>query len=236
MCVLNVVLKTLQVHTSLIRMTLHGAGAKAWCETVSNTGILYKEIQQTVLLSCVNCDKTFKLCVVEHNRNCCIVLCRMFFFFFPCQHGSTADVCPSDSSRRGDPSGSSGSENPHDPSALSTHNCQSEQTTCAKLCCGSFFSAGLQLPWAKRQLTSDPNHQTPEPCTQGHCTTKSLMELLVSGLCFETTHDSTIWRPFLKCVFNDFTRLCFWAAKWCLAYCMNYFVRIQKTPHLPIWI
>ncbi|MCJ8748563.1 hypothetical protein PDJAM_G00166140 [Pangasius djambal] len=93
-------------------------------------------------------------------------------------HGSQADVCPSDSSRRGDPSGLPGSENTHDPSAPSTHNCQSEQTTCPKLCCGSFFSAGLQLPWAKRQLTSGLNHQTPDTCTQGHCTTKSLMELL----------------------------------------------------------
>ncbi|KAB5522423.1 hypothetical protein PHYPO_G00159370 [Pangasianodon hypophthalmus] len=91
-------------------------------------------------------------------------------------HVSQADVCPSDSSCRGDPSGLPLSENTHDPSAPSTHSCQSEQTSCPKLCCG--FSAGLQLPWTKRQLASSLNHQTPDTCTQGHCTTKSLMELL----------------------------------------------------------
>ncbi|XP_053474357.1 gametogenetin-binding protein 2 isoform X1 [Ictalurus furcatus] len=92
-------------------------------------------------------------------------------------HASQADACPSDS--RGDPSGFlSGSENTHDPSVSSTYNCQNKQTTCPKPCCGSSLSAGLQLPGAKRQLTSCLDHQTPDTCTRGHCTTKSLVELL----------------------------------------------------------
>lgn len=133
-------------------------------------------------MSCVTCHKMFvvlnKIQFLLHNLS-------LFVLYFPLQHGSQEEVCPSDSCRRGDPSSLPGSENTHDPSASSTHSCQSKQTTCAKLCCGSFFSAGLQLPWAKRQLTSSLNHQTPDTCTQGHCTTKSLMELLVSGLCFK---------------------------------------------------
>ncbi|KAF7688624.1 hypothetical protein HF521_013431 [Silurus meridionalis] len=93
-------------------------------------------------------------------------------------HGPQTDVCPSDSSRRGDPNVSPSSENAHVPSASSTHSCQSTQTPCAKLCCGPYYNAGLQLPWAKQQLTNGMNHQTPYTCPQGPCTTKSLMELL----------------------------------------------------------
>ncbi|KAF4073014.1 hypothetical protein AMELA_G00253920 [Ameiurus melas] len=91
-------------------------------------------------------------------------------------HASPADAFPSDG--RGDPSGLPGSENTHDPSVSSTHSCQSKQSTCPKPCCGSSFSAGLQLPCAKRQLTNGLDHQTPDTCTRGHCTTKSLVELL----------------------------------------------------------
>lgn len=93
-------------------------------------------------------------------------------------HGSQPEVCSSDSSRREEPSILPSSENTYDPTASSTHTCQNQQTTCAKLCCVSFFSAGLQLPWTKPHLANSLNHQTPDTCPQGQCTTKSLMELL----------------------------------------------------------
>lgn len=114
---------------------------------------------------------------------------RLYVLDFPHQHASQADACPSDS--RGDPSGFlSGSENTHDPSVSSTYNCQNKQTTCPKPCCGSSLSAGLQLPGVKRQLTSCLDHQTPDTCTRGHCTTKSLVELLVSRPCFSNAQNS----------------------------------------------
>ncbi|XP_066517774.1 gametogenetin-binding protein 2 isoform X1 [Hoplias malabaricus] len=93
------------------------------------------------------------------------------------EHATKLESCTSESSRRG----SASLESNHDPTTLSTHSCRSEETTCSKLCCGSFTSIALQQPLANRKGSIGLVLSQPPPAdvsAQGDCSTKSLMELL----------------------------------------------------------
>lgn len=56
--------------------------------------------------------------------------------------------------------------------------CRTKET-CAKLCCDTFSSIALQLPWAEHQKNMS-HYLEANMCSQGNTSANSLMELLVS--------------------------------------------------------
>ncbi|KAG5284150.1 hypothetical protein AALO_G00023480 [Alosa alosa] len=88
---------------------------------------------------------------------------------FGSEQGSKPEGCMADLSRRVTPGAVH--------SVTSSHSCR-EKETCAQLCCDSFASIALQLPWAEHRKNAALYSGLPPECTPGECGTKSLMELL----------------------------------------------------------
>lgn len=85
--------------------------------------------------------------------------------------GQKAEGCVAEGSRRGH-------------NAASSHVCRTKEM-CAKLCCDTFSSIALQLPWAEHRNNMCHYLGPPEAHTCGQWDTsalKSLMELLVSEM------------------------------------------------------
>ncbi|XP_031428286.1 gametogenetin-binding protein 2 isoform X2 [Clupea harengus] len=88
---------------------------------------------------------------------------------FGSDQGSKPEGCTADINRRETPGMAHG--------VTISHTCRGKDT-CAQLCCDSFASIVLQLPWAEHRKSSALVPGLPAECTQGECGTKSLMQLL----------------------------------------------------------
>ncbi|XP_062392204.1 gametogenetin-binding protein 2 isoform X2 [Sardina pilchardus] len=88
---------------------------------------------------------------------------------FGSEQGSNPEGCMPHLSRRVTPGAAH--------SVASSNSCRGKET-CAQLCCDSFASIALQLPWARHRKNAALFAGLPLECTPGKCRTKSLMELL----------------------------------------------------------